>query len=46
MDEETGQAVLLTEQQIRQLNYAARLDPEQYDSLLNFLRTIWPEEFK
>ena len=46
MDEETGQAVLLTEQQIRLLNYAARLNPQQYDSLLNFLRTIWPEEFK
>ncbi len=42
LDESSGDPTVLNRQQIRLIAYAARLNPEQYDSLLNFLETLHP----
>lgn len=38
--EEDENKVSITDQQRRLLEYAARLDPDQYSTLLNFLKTL------
>ena len=38
--EEDGNTVQITDQQRRLLEYAAKLDPEQYGALLEFLKTL------
>ncbi|OUP84205.1 transcriptional regulator [Lachnoclostridium sp. An169] len=39
-DGENDVKITITEQQRRLLQYAARLDPNQYSALLNFLETL------
>ena len=38
--EEDGSTIQISEQQKRLLEYAAKLDPEQYSALLDFLKTL------
>ena len=38
--EEDGNTIQITDQQKRLLEYAAKLDPEQYGALLKFLKTL------
>lgn len=38
--EEDGNTIRITEQQKRLLEYAAKLNPEQYKALLSFLETL------
>lgn len=42
LDEESGEATVLSRQQERLIMYAARLDPVQYESLLAFLEKLHP----
>ena len=38
--EDNNKTVMLNEQQLRLIYYAAKLNPEQYDSLLQFLELL------
>lgn len=38
--EDHSQSVLLTEHELALLKYASKLNPQQYDALLHFLKTI------
>lgn len=38
--DESSNTVLLTEQQLRLLQFAAKLNPKQYEALINFLDSI------
>lgn len=38
--EENDRTVLLTDRQIRLIEYAAKLEPEQFDKLLDFLESL------
>lgn len=40
--EEDGNATVLSRQQHRLIEYASRLDPDQYESLLTFLEKLHP----
>lgn len=42
LEEESGEATVLSRQQERLIMYAARLDPVQYESLLTFLENLHP----
>lgn len=43
LEESDDLTVSLSRHQLHLLEYAARLDPEQYDSLLQFLTTLNPD---
>ena len=38
--EDNNKTIMLNEQQLRLIYYAAKLNPEQYDSLLQFLELL------
>ncbi|MEE1086691.1 MAG: helix-turn-helix transcriptional regulator [Schaedlerella sp.] len=38
--EDNNNAVLLNDRQLRLIQYAAKLDPEQYEALIYFLKTL------
>ena len=42
LEEDSGEATILSRQQHRLLAYASRLDPDQYESLLSFLERLNP----
>ena len=42
LDDDSGEATILNMQQNRLIDYAARLDPSQYESLLIFLEKLNP----
>ena len=42
MEVDSGEATVLDKQQLRLISYAARLDPGQYNSLLEFLEKLHP----
>ncbi len=40
LEQEKGATLSLTDQQVRLLNYAARLTPDQYEALLAFMQKL------
>ena len=43
LDEDAGEALVLSRKQMQLITYASRLDPDQYESLLNFLEKLHPD---
>ena len=46
LDEDSGDPIIPTKQELRLLSYASRLEPEQYEAMLQFLKSLHPDAGK